>query len=71
MVPLVVIVFPVVVAFSVMVPVADHTVPETKNKDPLIENVGLVPCASVTVPADTVRSRHVNAPVHVTVYVPV
>jgi hypothetical protein len=66
----VVIVFPVVVAFIVIVPEVDHTVPATKNKDPLTANVGLVPRAKVAVPADTVRSRHVNAPVQLTVYVP-
>ena len=65
--PLVVMVFPVVVALNVMAPVELHTVPATKDIEPLIANVGVVPDANVTVPADTVISRQVNAPVQVTV----
>jgi hypothetical protein len=67
LVPFVVTVFPVVVALKVTVPVADQTVPDTKDMEPLIANVGLVPVANVTVPAETVMSKQVNAPVHVTV----
>ena len=50
-----------------MVPVLLHTVPASKDIDPLIASVGLVPVANVTVPADTVISRQVKAPVIVTV----
>jgi hypothetical protein len=67
---LVVIVFPVVVAFIVIAPVADHTVPATKNKDPLIEKEWVPICVMVTVPADTVRSKQAKDPVQNTVYVP-
>jgi hypothetical protein len=66
-VPLVVIVFPVVVALNVIAPPELHTVPASKDIEPLIANVGAVPVANVTVPADTVISRQVNAPVQVTV----
>jgi hypothetical protein len=66
-VPLVVIVLPVEVALNVISPLADQTVPETKLILPLIAKVGVVPSAKVTVPADTVISRQVNAPVQVTV----
>jgi hypothetical protein len=69
-VPLVVIVFPVVVALNVTGPVALQTVPAISDIEPLMANVGDVPVANVTVPADTVISRQVNAPVQVTVYVP-
>jgi len=65
--PFVVTVLPVVVALNVMVPVLLHTVPASKDIDPLIASVGLVPVANVTVPADTVISRQVKAPVIVTV----
>ena len=65
--PFVVIVFPVVVALNVTVPVALHTAPAISDIDPLTANVGPVPVANVTVPADTVMSRQVNAPVIVTV----
>lgn len=66
-VPLVVTVLPVVVALNVIVPLALHTVPAAKDMEPLIANVGDVPVANVTVPADTVMSKQVNAPVQVTV----
>ena len=66
-VPLVVIVFPVVVALNVIVPVELHTVPASKDMEPRTSSVGDVPVAKVTVPADTVISRHAKAPVIVTV----
>jgi hypothetical protein len=66
-VPFVVTVFPVVVALNVIVPVVGQRVPAISDIDPLIANVGVVPSANVTVPADTVISRQVNAPVQVTV----
>ena len=65
--PLVVIVLPVAVALKVIVPVVDQTVAATKLMLPLIAKLGVVPDANVTVPADTVISRHVKAPVQVTV----
>ena len=65
--PLVVIVFPVVVALNVIVPVELHTVPASKDMEPRTSSVGPVPVAKVTVPADTVISRHAKAPVIVTV----
>lgn len=66
-VPLVVTVLPVVVALNVIATVELHTVPASSDIDPLIASVGVVPVANVTVPADTVMSRQVNAPVIVTV----
>lgn len=65
--PFVVIVLPVVVEEKVIVPVLDHSVPATNVIEPRTFNVGDVPVANVTVPADTVMSRHANAPVIVTV----
>jgi hypothetical protein len=60
----VLIVLPVVVALNVIVPVAFHTVPATKVMEPLTASVPVL--EKVTVPADTVMSKHVNAPVKVT-----
>ena len=68
--PLVVTVLPVVVALNVVVPVLFHTVPATSDILPDTASVGAEPVAKVTVPADTVISKQVNAPVFVTVYVP-
>ena len=68
--PFVVIVLPVAVEEKVIVPVLDHNVPATNVIEPRTFNVGDVPVANVTVPADTVISRHAKAPVIVTVYVP-
>ena len=68
--PFVVTVLPVVVELNVIVPVESHTVPARRVIDPETLNVGVVPVAKVTVPADTVKLRHVRAPVIVTVYVP-
>jgi hypothetical protein len=64
-VPLVVTVLPVVVALNVIAPVELHTVPANKDIDPLI--VGVPVLLNVTVPAETVKSRQVSAPVNVTV----
>jgi hypothetical protein len=64
--PLVVIVLPVVVALNVN-GILPNTVAATSVIDPLIAIVGDVPTANVTVPADTVISRQVRAPVQVTV----
>lgn len=64
-VPLVVIVLPVVVALKVTTPLPLQTVPAIKDIEPLI--VGVPVLLNVTVPAETVKSRHVNAPVNVTV----
>ena len=66
-VPLVVTVLPVVVAEKVIVPVALHTVPANSDIEPRMSSVGDVPVAKVTVPAETVMSRHAKAPVIVTV----
>ena len=60
-------VLPVVVALKVSAPVAVHTVPATKDILPEMAKVGPVPVAKVTVPADTVMSKQVKAPVIVTV----
>jgi hypothetical protein len=68
--PFVVTVLPVVVALNVIRPVALHNVPARRDIDPLIASVGEVPSLKVTVPAETVISRHKRAPVMVTVYVP-
>ena len=64
---LVVIVVPVAVEENVIVPLELHTVPATSDMEPRTFNVGNVPVANVTVPADTVMSRQANAPVMVTV----
>jgi hypothetical protein len=64
--PFVVIVLPVVLELNVVSPVVDHNVPATKDILPDTVRVGVVPVAKVTVPADTVISRQVNAPVIVT-----
>lgn len=64
---LVVIVLPVVVLLKVIVPVLLHTVPALKFIEPETASVGAVPVANVTVPAETVISRQVKAPVIVTV----
>ena len=64
---LVVIVFPVVVALKVIVPLEVHTVPASSDIEPRTFSVGDVPVANVTVPADTVMSRQAKAPVMVTV----
>ena len=66
-VPLVVIVLPVVVELNVIPPVELHTVPANKDMEPRMFSVGDVPVAKVTVPAETVMSRHAKAPVIVTV----
>jgi hypothetical protein len=50
---------------NVIFPVALQTVPANKDIEPLIANVPVL--LNVTVPADTVKSRHVKAPVNVTV----
>jgi hypothetical protein len=63
--PLVVIVFVPDVAAKVIVPVALHTVAETKDNEPLMARVPVL--EKVTVPADTVKFRQVSAPVKVTV----
>ena len=65
--PFVATVFPVDVEEKVIVPVLDQSVPVNSDIDPRIFSVGDVPVANVTVPADTVMSRHANAPVIVTV----
>ena len=65
--PLVVTVFPVVVALNVIEEVEDQVPPASKVKEPLTVNDGVVPVANVTVPAETVKSRQVKAPVRVTV----
>jgi hypothetical protein len=64
---LVVIVFPVVVALKVIVPLELQTVPANSDIEPRTFRVGDVPVANVTVPAETVMSRHAKAPVIVTV----
>jgi hypothetical protein len=64
---LVVTVLPVVVDENVIVAVELHTVPATSDMEPRTFNVGDVPVANVTVPADTVMSRQAKAPVMVTV----
>lgn len=65
--PLVVTVLPVDVELNVIVPVLLHTVPANSDMEPRMFNVGDVPVANVTVPADTVMSRQAKAPVMVTV----
>ncbi len=65
--PLVVTVLPVVVDENVIGPVELHTVPAINDMEPRTSNVGDVPAANVTVPADTVMSRQAKAPVMVTV----
>jgi hypothetical protein len=67
--PFVVIVLPDEVELNVIVPGLFQTVLALKLIEPEIANVGLAPSANVTVPAETVMSRHVNAPVIETVYV--
>jgi hypothetical protein len=69
-VPFVVIVLPVDVELNVTAPVVLQVVPASKDMEPEIANVGVVPWAKVTDPADTDKSRQVNAPVQVIVYVP-
>ena len=66
--PLVVSVFPVVVALKLTVPALVQVVPASKVIDPLTTNV--VEPAKVTVPADKVISRQTGDPAKVTVYVP-
>lgn len=66
-VPLVVTVLPVDVELNVTLPVELQTVPASKDIEPRISSVGAVPVAKVTVPAETVMSRHAKAPVIVTV----
>jgi hypothetical protein len=64
-IPLVVIVLPVVVALKVKVPVADQTVVAVND---ILPDTAIVPVlVKVTVPADTVISKQVSAPVNVTV----
>jgi hypothetical protein len=58
-------VFPAEVELNVIVPVAFHTVAATKDIEPLIAMVPVL--VKVTVPAETVRLKQVNAPVKVTV----
>ena len=65
--PLVVIVLPVVVELNVTLPVELQTVPASKDIEPAMLIEGDVPVAKVTVPAETVMSRHAKAPVIVTV----
>ena len=65
---MVVIVLPVEVEVNVKaLPERFHTVPANSDMEPRTFNVGDVPVANVTVPADTVMSRQANAPVMVTV----
>jgi hypothetical protein len=64
----VVIVLPVVVELNVSVPVALHTVPVNNDMEPLIFIVPLL--VKVCVPAETVISRQLRAPVKVIVRVP-
>lgn len=66
-VPLVVMVLPVAVELNVIPPVELHTVPASKDIEPAMFSDGPVPVAKVTVPAETVMSRHAKAPVIVTV----
>jgi hypothetical protein len=55
----------VVVALKVKVPVADQTVVAVND---ILPDTAIVPVlVKVTVPADTVISKQVNAPVNVTV----
>ena len=61
---LVVTVLPVLVELNVNRPVADQTVPATNDIDP--EFVSVPVEVNVTVPALTVISKHVKAPVIVT-----
>jgi hypothetical protein len=61
------IVLPVVVELKVIVPLMFHTVPASNDIDPRMLRAGDVPCANVTVPADTVMSRQFKVPVMVTV----
>jgi hypothetical protein len=68
--PLVVIVLPVVVELNVIKLAMLQVVVAFRDIEPETVRVGAVPAANVTVPADTVISKHVNAPVIVTVYVP-
>jgi hypothetical protein len=65
--PFVVTVLPVDVEEKVIVPVLVQSVPDNSDSDPRMFSVGDVPVANVTVPADTVMSRHARAPVIVTV----
>ncbi len=65
--PFVVTVLPVDVELNVIAPVLLHTVPANSVMEPRTFNVGDVPVANVTVPADTVMSRQFKAPVMVTV----
>ena len=67
--PAEVIVLPTAVAAKVNAPEKLNTVVEVSANDPLTASVGVVPLAKVTVPAETVKSRHRSAPVMVTVYV--
>ena len=55
------------VELNVIVPVLFQTVAATKDIPPEMANVGVVPVANVTVPADTVILKQANAPVIVTV----
>jgi len=57
----------VVVELNVSGAVVLHTVPANNVIDPRTFRVGDVPVAKVTVPAETVMSRHAKAPVIVTV----
>jgi hypothetical protein len=67
--PLVVTVLTATEELNVIVPVLFHTVLAASDILPDTASVGVVPVAKVTVPADTVISKQVNAPVIVTVYV--
>ena len=60
-------VFPALVELNVIVPVALQTVAATNDMEPLTAIVPVL--EKVTVPADTVMLKQVNAPVKVTVYV--
>jgi hypothetical protein len=56
-----------VVELNVIVPVLLQTVAATNDMLPEMANVGVVPVANVTVPADTVMLKQAKAPVIVTV----
>jgi len=68
--PFVSIVFPVVVALNVMVPPVQETVAPAQDNEPLTARDGDVELPNVTVPVETVKSRHVSALLQATPYVP-
>lgn len=69
--PFVFTVFPVVVALNVMVPPLQETVAPAQDNEPLTARDGDVPLPNVTVPVETVKSRHVSALLQPTEYVPI